>query len=83
MKTNAPKSTFSLSGVVCSTLGHDYIVTRKVTNHISEYKCAQCGREVTDTMSKGKLEVLTYKNREVNTTLASFFQKKNRRVLAH
>lgn len=79
MRRHSPKSSFSLSGIVCSTLGHDYIVTRKVTNHINEYKCTQCGREVTNNYS-GYLELLTKKNKRINTSLASFFQKKMRRL---
>ena len=82
MKSTSPKTSFSFAGMVCGTLGHDYKVTRKVTNHINEYKCVQCGREVTDTMSVGKVEILTSKNREINTTLASFFRKKNKRLIA-
>jgi len=79
MDSSSPKPSFSFSGLLCNTLGHDYIITRKVTNHINEYKCTQCGRELTDSFS-GKRELLTYKIRKVNTTLASFFQKKMRRV---
>lgn len=76
---SSPKNHFSLSGVVCLTFGHDYIVTRKVTNHINEYKCSHCGREVTENDS-GNLEPLTNKMKHVNSTLAVFFQKKNRRI---
>lgn len=78
MKTNTTKSSFSLSGIVCSTLGHNYVVSRKITNHINEYKCTQCGKEVTNTYS-GRLERLTVKTKEVNTSLALFFEKKMRR----
>ncbi len=73
---------YSLSGFVCSAFGHDYIITRKVTNHINEYCCTHCGKEVTEDYN-GKLEVLTVKNKEINSSLASFFQKKmKRRTLA-
>lgn len=81
MKTTSPKKTFALSSIVCSTLGHDYVISRKITNHINEYRCAQCGKEVTDNFN-GRLENLTLKTREVNTSLALFFEKKTRRNIA-
>ena len=79
MNSTSPKPSFSLSGLLCTTLGHDYIITRKVTNHINEYKCTQCSREVTDDFN-GKRELLTLKAKRVNTALATFFQKKMKRV---
>ena len=66
-------------GIVCNTLGHHYKVTRKVTNHINEYKCSHCGREVTDNLS-GNLELLTFKMKEVNSTVSSFFKRRSRRI---
>ncbi len=79
MNSSSPKTSFSLFGVLCATFGHDYIVTRKVTNHINEYKCTHCGREVTDGEG-GKLETLTQNIKDVNTNVAAFFQKKMRRI---
>jgi hypothetical protein len=81
MKSSSPKQSGSFFGIICTTLGHNYKVTRKVTNHINEYKCAHCGREVTDNIS-GNLEVLTNKMREVNSNVSSFFQKKCNRISA-
>lgn len=76
---SSPKKPFTLSGLVCLTFGHDYIVTRKVTDHINEYRCSHCGREVSEN-GNGHLEEITNKVRQANTSLASFFQKKNRKV---
>ncbi|MDC8002621.1 hypothetical protein POV27_01035 [Aureisphaera galaxeae] len=80
MRTESPKQSFTFSGLLCSTLGHDYVVTRKITNHINEYRCTNCGKEVTDSMT-GRLEILTSKTRQLNTSLADFFQKKMRRKI--
>ncbi|MBX2827974.1 MAG: hypothetical protein KTR22_07415 [Flavobacteriaceae bacterium] len=80
MRTESPKRTFTFSGILCSTLGHDYVVTRKITNHINEYRCANCGKEVTDNLS-GRVVSLTFQTKELNTSLANFFQKKMRRKL--
>ena len=66
-----------LMGLICSTIGHDYIVTRKITNHINEYKCASCAKEVSDSYS-GKFEDLTYKRREINEGCATCFQEERR-----
>jgi len=78
MKSHSSNRPFSFSGFVCSTFGHHYKVSRRVTNHISEYTCAHCGKEVTDTMT-GDVESLTVKNKEVNAILASFFEKRSAR----
>jgi transposase-like protein len=80
MKEIYAKSSFSLSGIVCSTLGHDYAISRKITNHINEYKCTKCGKEVTDNFV-GRVENLTLKTKQVNTSLALFFEKKMRRKI--
>lgn len=63
--------------LVCTVFGHDYIITRKITDHINEYKCTCCGKEVSNSYS-GTFELLTYKQREVNECLSSFFKKKKR-----
>jgi len=78
MSYNSPTKSFSFSGIVCSTLAHDYLVTRKVTNHIKEYRCSHCGKEVTNNFS-GNLEILTSKNKRINSSLALFFEKKMKR----
>ena len=79
MKTTSPNRSVSIFGFMCNAFGHDYIITKKVTNHINEYKCSNCGREVTDNPS-GYLEALTLKRKELNQCLSNFFQKKSRRV---
>jgi len=82
MEATSPKRPFSFFGIVCSTLGHDYVISRKITNHISEYKCTNCGKEVTDNFS-GRLENLTFKTKKVNTSLALFYEKKMRRKIVN
>lgn len=78
---NTPqKSSHTLFGIICHTFGHSYLVSRKVTNHINEYKCSHCGKEVTDTFT-GTIEPLTHKTKMQNSSLAAFFQKKSKRRL--
>lgn len=79
MKSLSPNQNFSLTSLYCSTFGHRYQVSNKVTNYINEYKCKTCGQEVTKVASGG-IELLTYKNRKINACLSAFFQKKIQRT---
>ena len=81
MKTQSPKQLVSISGIVCTAFGHDYNITRKVTDHINEYECSNCGREVTDNLN-GHLEVLTFKIKKVNTIVSAFCEKRFNRTSA-
>jgi hypothetical protein len=81
MKISSPNRVISILGIVCTAFGHNYKITREVTNHINEYKCTHCGREVTDNIL-GNLEILTGKVKEVNTTVSSFLEKRSLRVSA-
>jgi len=75
MKPNSSAQNFSLSSVYCSTFGHNYLISNKITNYINEYKCKTCGREVTNSAS-GNIELLTFKTRKLNACLSDFFKKK-------
>ncbi len=75
MDKTQPQTATPVLSIICSAFGHDYIITRKITDHINEYKCACCGKEVTNSFS-GKYELLTYKQKEVNSCLSNFFDKK-------
>ncbi len=81
MKTTSPKQSVSISGIVCTAFGHNYFITRKVTNHINEYQCSNCRKEVTDNLT-GHLEALTFKNKKINTIVSTFFQKRLNRTSA-
>tara|TARA_B100000809_G_scaffold266767_1_gene331385 strand:+ start:6636 stop:6878 length:243 start_codon:yes stop_codon:yes gene_type:complete len=70
---------FNLSSILCTTFGHKFIITNNITNHIKEFKCKTCNKEVTNAFS-GKLEVLNFKNRKTNASLSKFFKKKLQRV---
>ena len=55
--------------------GHKYQLSKKVTHHVKEYTCCNCGTQMT-TNSKGKLEVMTPKLKEINDVLAFVHAKK-------
>jgi hypothetical protein len=75
MELDFPNQQFNLSSILCSTFGHKFIITKNITNHIKEYKCKTCNKEVTNVFS-GELEILNFKNRKVNACLSDFFKKK-------
>ena len=75
MNKNTPTSSFSISKMYCSVFGHKYQLSKKVTHHIKEYTCCHCGKQMT-TNSKGKLEAMTPKLKEINDVLAFVHAKK-------
>ncbi|WP_111683334.1 hypothetical protein [Winogradskyella tangerina] len=63
----------------CDFFGHNYEMTKKVTNHVKEYTCKNCGKELT-TDSNGKLIELTPKYRDINTALERIYHSKLMRL---
>ncbi|AXT61935.1 hypothetical protein D1816_16765 [Aquimarina sp. AD10] len=78
MKKSTPTPTFSFSKIYCSLFGHDYVLSKDVTHHIKEYSCSHCNEQAT-TNSRGRLEVMTPKLKEINNALASVHAKKAKR----
>ena len=79
MKAEKAPFPFLISAVFCSVFGHRFRVSKKITNHISEYQCEHCGEEITDT-ANGILAKLTPKFRETNDFLAKFHQRRSKRL---
>ncbi len=75
MKKSTPNSSFSFSKIYCSLFGHNYLLSKNVTHHIKEYTCSHCAEQVT-TNSRGRLEVMTPKLKEINNALATVHAKK-------
>lgn len=82
MNESTPHTSFLISKIYCALFGHKYILSQNVTNFIKEYICTHCGEQVT-TNSKGKLEVMTPKLREINKALASVHAKKKAKNKKH
>lgn len=76
---NAPKGSV-VSKFFCSVFGHRYVVTKRVTSHIKEYRCLHCQEQVT-TNANGNLSKLTPRLKEINATLAMIYQKRNAKHL--
>ncbi|MEO0571493.1 MAG: hypothetical protein AAF039_07280 [Bacteroidota bacterium] len=66
-----------ITGVFCNFFGHHYVVSKKVTGHIKEYRCVHCGKQVT-TDERGKLTPLTKKMKEINNALEDMYQRRSR-----
>lgn len=62
--------------------GHDFHVTRKVTNHVKEYTCKNCQKQLT-TNSSGNLTELTPKFKEINDVLERIHHKRSMRAIMH
>ncbi|MDX1272143.1 hypothetical protein [Bizionia paragorgiae] len=52
----------------CRFFGHQYQVSKQVTEFVYEYKCCKCKKEVT-TNAKGGLTELTKQSKEINAVL--------------
>ena len=57
-----------MKSIYCSFFGHRYVVSKKVTYHVKEYKCNHCSTQMT-TNGKGNLIPLTPKYKEINSVL--------------
>ena len=79
MKTSSSHSHGNkFSSFFCNIFGHHYVVSKKVTEHIKEYKCLHCQKEVTTDVS-GKLSALTPQRQDINSALADMYRKRRNR----
>ncbi|WP_228851323.1 hypothetical protein [Aegicerativicinus sediminis] len=69
-----------MNNLLCSVNGHDYKVTKEITNSVKEYICIKCKKEFT-TSSEGDLTLLTNERKEINRLLEHIHQKKQKRQL--
>ena len=67
MKNTTFKTAF-IPKIYCTTFGHDYQISKKVTYHVKEYTCTHCKKQLT-TNSNGNLIELTPKFKEINAIL--------------
>ncbi|WP_203256151.1 hypothetical protein [Hyunsoonleella ulvae] len=74
MQNKSTRNAF-LPKIYCSVFGHNYQVTRKVTQHVKEYTCTHCKKQLT-TSSNGNLVELTPKFREINAILERIHQSR-------
>lgn len=70
-----------MKSVHCTIYGHDYVLSKDVTEHVKEYSCKHCQHQVT-TSSNGQLTILNDKRKEINNTLQRMYRVKKERKLA-
>jgi transposase-like protein len=63
----------------CDFFGHNYYMTKKVTNHVKEYTCKCCKKQLT-TNSNGRLTELTPKHQDINLVLERIYNNKLMRL---
>lgn len=68
MKTNYLTGKLVRKDFICSIIGHNYILTKKVNEHFSEYECSKCKVQVTND-TRGKKICLTSELKSINETL--------------
>ena len=64
-----------MKNILCSSMGHQLIPIKKITGHISEYKCKRCKAEFT-LNGDGQIVPLSQKRKEINSTLEKIYLKK-------
>lgn len=65
--------------IYCDLFGHNYQVTKKVTNHVKEYTCKCCKKQLT-TSCNGSLTELTAKRQEINSALERIYNNRMMRL---
>lgn len=80
MKKTTTQHGKKISSLFCNFFGHHYVVSKNVTEHIKEYKCIHCAKEVTTDVS-GSLSLLTPQMQEINNTLEDMHQKRKNRTV--
>ena len=68
-------SSISSSKLYCSIFGHNYQLSKQVTNFVKEYECSCCKQQVT-VDSNGKLTPLTPKYKDINRVLEKIYANK-------
>lgn len=63
----------------CSVFGHNYFQTKQVTQHIREYTCKSCKKQVTTDVN-GDLVELTPMYREINSALERLYNHRRMRL---
>ena len=69
-----------MNKIHCKIFGHDFRVTRRVTNHVNEYKCENCKKQYTTSVN-GNLTELTSKFKEINNVLERMYKKRAKKKI--
>jgi len=69
----------SIARLYCNIFGHNYKLTKRVTNHVKEYTCSCCKKQLT-TDGNGRLTELTPKYQEINHNLERIYSNRMARL---
>jgi hypothetical protein len=61
--------------IQCSIFGHNFKVSKEITYHVKEFKCKNCGQEMTIN-GKGEFVPLTKKYKHINSVLNNVHNKR-------
>ena len=75
MKKNRLSGNLLGKKIVCTIFGHQFIETKKVNIHFSEFECSYCKLQATNDKI-GKKTALTDELKEINETLSYLNLKK-------
>lgn len=78
MKSSTAYNLASLSSVFCQIFGHQFTISRKVTQHITEYECVHCKKQMT-TNEYGELSELTTELEAINNTLQDMWRRRSKK----
>ncbi|MCH7525129.1 MAG: hypothetical protein IIC74_08985 [Bacteroidetes bacterium] len=67
-----------MKSLYCSLFGHNYTISKNVTDHVKEYICKHCKEQKT-TSGNGYLTLLTPKYKEINSELEKIHTKRLKR----
>lgn len=71
-----------MKNIHCKLFGHDFKETRKVTNHVKEYTCKSCNKQLT-TNGNGRLIELSPKFKEINDVLERVYHRRHKKLSGH
>jgi len=78
MKTSNLKN-YTLSKLYCNIFGHHYDISKKVTQHVKEYTCTCCKKQMT-TNGNGRLTELTTVFEDINSVLEYIHKRRSIRL---
>lgn len=67
-----------MKSIHCAVFGHEFVLSKDITNFVKEYKCKNCKQQFT-TDSNGNLIPLTPKFKEINSVLKRIYLNKQKR----
>jgi len=78
MRKRPPSEGRTLLSLICAIFGHQYRVSREITDHVKEYSCTYCDRQLT-TDADGAISELTEEKQRINEKLREVYGSRRHR----